>query len=174
MTVIGLLSDTHIPVDAEVLPGQIKKLFHGVDLILHAGDIYNVSVLDELEHIAPVLAARGDDDFDIVKDSRVKERHDITVGGITLTLVHSEPGFGPWAMFPESKGVADPASYQFKTVSGIIVCGHTHMPKVANRGGYLIINPGSPTFPYYIHRPGTVALLTLNSGDAEVHIIQLQ
>ena len=175
MTRIGLLSDTHIPVDAKVLPEQIKELFHGVDLILHGGDIYLISVLDELERIAPVLAARGDDDdFDITKDSRVKEKHNITVDGVDITLAHIEPGFGPWAVFPALQGATEPGNYHFETVSGIIVCGHAHMPKVVDRGGYLFINPGSPTFPLYVHRPGTVAILTLNSGGAEVNLIQLQ
>ncbi len=54
---IGLLSDTHIPEVAGALPYQIAKAFKGADLILHAGDIYTTSVLDNLEHIAPVLAA---------------------------------------------------------------------------------------------------------------------
>ena len=175
MTRIGLLSDTHIPVDAKLIPEQIKELFQDVDLILHAGDIYLISVLDELERIAPVLAARGDDDdLDITKDSRVKEKHNITVDGVEITLAHIEPGFGPWAVFPYIPGATDPGNYHFETVSGIIVCGHAHIPKVVDRGGYLFINPGSPTFPLYVHRLGTVALLTLNSGGAEVNLIQLQ
>jgi len=45
---IGLLSDTHIPEARSGLPPEVKKAFEGVDLILHAGDIYSLSVLDEL------------------------------------------------------------------------------------------------------------------------------
>jgi len=60
---IGLVSDTHIPKSTHVLPPQVKEAFKDVDLIFHAGDIYVVSVLDELEHLAPVLAAEGDDDY---------------------------------------------------------------------------------------------------------------
>ena len=59
---IGLISDTHIPDHADELPEQLKDAFRGVELILHAGDIYTIPVLDELEIIAPVLAAEGDDD----------------------------------------------------------------------------------------------------------------
>ncbi len=59
---IGLTSDTHIPDHAKELPSQLKEAFRGFDLILHAGDIYVVSVLGELERLAPVLAAEGDDD----------------------------------------------------------------------------------------------------------------
>jgi len=170
---IGLISDTHIPVDAKVLPPQIKEIFRGVDLILHAGDIYVASVLDELESIAPVLAAKGDDDQpDVTGDRRVKEKHTLSVGSVTILLTHREPGFGPWAAFPASKeDLADP---YYMEVSGIVVFGDTHVAKVVNRGGFLLINPGSPTFPYYIHRPGTVALLTVSSGKAEVRIVQLE
>ena len=48
---IGLISDTHIPENAEILPAQVREAFRNVDLILHAGDIYVVSVLDEVAAI---------------------------------------------------------------------------------------------------------------------------
>ena len=172
---IGLLSDTHIPVDAKVLPGQIKEVFRDVDLILHAGDIYITSVLDELERIAPVLAVQGDDDdYDITKDRRVKEKHTLTIEGVTISLMHTEPGLGPWSVFPDSRGNLEQASFYYINVASILVFGHSHRPKVQNRGGFLLVNPGSPTFPYYRYRPGTVALLTVSSGEAEVRIVQLR
>jgi len=176
MTRIGLLSDTHVPIDAEALPNQIKEIFRDVDLILHAGDIYDISVLDELERIAPVLAAQGDDDdSDITNDRRVKEKQAFTIEGVAITLTHSEPGLGPWAVFPYPKENPDLASpHYYKKVSGIVVFGHSHIAKVQNRGDFLLINPGSPTFPHYTHRPGTVALLTVSSGEAEIRIIQLR
>ena len=59
---IGLISDTHVPDHRRELPCQLKRLFDGTDLILHAGDIYTTWVLDELENMAPVLAAKGDDE----------------------------------------------------------------------------------------------------------------
>ena len=175
MTRIGLLSDTHIPVDARVLPAQIMEIFRGVDLILHAGDIYLPSVLDELENIAPVLAARGDDDFDVDDDGRVKDKHTLAIEGISISLSHTEPGLGPWSVFPDSRQEPGIASYQYEQVAGVLIFGHSHMPKLESRGGFLLINPGSPTFPYYVHRAGTVGLLTLTSnGAAEVSIVQLQ
>jgi putative phosphoesterase len=82
---IGVISDTHIPYDAETIPPQVKELFKGVDVILHAGDIYLSSVLDELEEIAPVLAARGDDDSALVNE-RVKEKHVLNFQGFSLWL----------------------------------------------------------------------------------------
>ncbi len=49
--IIGLLSDTHIPEAEKELPPELMEAFRGVDLILHAGDIYIPSVLDNLEYI---------------------------------------------------------------------------------------------------------------------------
>ncbi|MFC1991982.1 metallophosphoesterase family protein, partial [Chloroflexota bacterium] len=78
---IGLLSDTHIPSVEKELPEIITSALRGVDLILHGGDIYTPSVLDDLEHIAPVLAASGDDDFgDTLSDERVKGKHILKLG----------------------------------------------------------------------------------------------
>ena len=64
---IGLISDTHVrlpgtrvqlsTLTTEELPIQIKDAFKGVELILHAGDVYSIEVLDMLETIAPVVAS---------------------------------------------------------------------------------------------------------------------
>jgi len=59
---IGVISDTHIPLSANKIPDEIFKHFEGVDLILHAGDLIKLSVLDELRKIAPVEAVYGNMD----------------------------------------------------------------------------------------------------------------
>jgi putative phosphoesterase len=175
MTRIGLLSDTHIPIDAKVLPSEIKEVFYNVDLVLHGGDIYEPSVLDDLECIAPVLAAEGDDDeYDVTSDGRVKRKHDLVIDGINISITHSEPGFGPWSVFAETKEKLEGASFKYDDITDIVLFGHSHRPKVQIRGTYLMVNPGSPTFPYYVHRPGTVALLNINSGEVEVRVVQLR
>ncbi len=175
---IGLLSDTHIRIpgyhanlsqlSANTFPPQIKEAFQGVDLILHAGDIYTLPVLDELERVAPVLAAEGDDDpFDTVNDKRVKWKHAITVEGVTIWLAHqyemwSWSGDETWSWF------------RHEEPPDVIVFGHTHKASLENHGGIIRINPGSPTFPSYKHELGTVGLLTVNSGKVEAQIVQLE
>src|SRR5579859_3759727 len=59
---IGLISDTHIPEACERLPERVFEVFAGIDLVMHAGDIYINRVLDELAQIAPVIAALGNGD----------------------------------------------------------------------------------------------------------------
>jgi hypothetical protein len=54
---IGVISDTHGTLDRRVL-----RVFEGVDLLLHAGDIGSAAILTELEAIAPVVAVRGNTD----------------------------------------------------------------------------------------------------------------
>ncbi len=155
---IGLISDTHIPEAAEVLPPRIIEAFCDVDLILHAGDIYIVSVLDELEVLAPVVAAEGDDDYqEVYRDERVKQQHIIKVGGITILLRHIRP----WS-WPRHEKVPD-----------ILVFGHTHKAMIDNSSGILLINPGSPTFPSYKYELGTIAILGIDSGKVDARIVSL-
>ena len=166
---IGLLSDTHIPDHAKKLPSQLKDAFRGVDLILHAGDIYSPSVLDELERIAPVLAAEGDDDpFAIKNDKRVKSKHVIAVEGVTIWLIHDK------LWFPYSQRASDTVNSQRNGTPDVIVFGHTHDATLEKKEDLLLVNPGSPTFPHYRLELGTVALLTVSAGKAEAQIINLQ
>jgi putative phosphoesterase len=189
---IGLISDTHIPYDAEALPPQVKELFRGVDLILHAGDIYFSSVLDELEEIAPVLAARGDDDSPSV-NGRVKEKHVLNFEGFSLWLTHALPYFPLHSLhsYPFTARSLHAMLYRVYASSDqeveealrevveredlpdILVFGHTHQAVLHRVQGFLLINPGSATFPGYKHELGTVAILTISPGKAEAEIIQL-
>jgi len=187
---IGLLSDTHIPDHARIIPPQLKEAFRDVDLILHAGDIYTTSVLDELECLAPLLAAKGDDDYQPLGDRRVKDRHTLNIEGVTIWLTHEKPIFfatrfrekqiltteGTWLMHkgPEPSPHDSKKDPENETTPDILVFGHTHKPAIENIGNVLLVNPGSATFPYYRYELGTVAFLTVNSGKAEVSIVQLR
>ncbi|MBI2288432.1 MAG: metallophosphoesterase family protein [Chloroflexi bacterium] len=168
---IGLISDTHIPDHAKELPLQLKEVFRGVELILHAGDIYIPAVLDELELIAPVLASEGDDDpFAIKNDKRVKWHQAMTIEGVTIHLMHDKL----WASLPRPEGLPKTINSQNNGHPDVIVYGHTHSSTLERRNGLLLVNPGSATFPHYKRVPGTVGLLKVDSGHADVEIIQLQ
>ena len=166
---IGLISDTHIRIPGhraglsslttEALPGEVKVAFAGVDLILHAGDIYTLPVLDELETVAPVIAAEGDDDpFESVNDSRVKPEHTIEIEGVTIWISH-------YGMWPENTTRKQP---------DVIVYGHSHRSAMDRTDGTLHINPGSPTFPQYNHVIGSVGFLDIKDGRVDARIVQLE
>ncbi|MFC2056328.1 metallophosphoesterase family protein [Chloroflexota bacterium] len=167
---IGLISDTHIPEARAELPPEVKKAFEGVDLILHAGDIYTLSVLDELEEIAPVLAALGDDDYP-GPDDRVKEIHTLKLEGQTLWLVHMRHMLS----FPSKIGLSgNPSEQEKDDRPDIVVCGHEHRIVIESKNGILYVCSGSPTLLQYHQGLGTVGILELDSGKATTHIVQLQ
>lgn len=159
---VGLVSDTHIPEAARELPGQVFHAFQGVDLILHAGDIYSLSVLDELERIAPVKAALGDDDhFSLARDARVSVRHVLDLEGYTVWLTHEGPR-QDWP--PVWQSVQPPAA---------VVHGHTHRAEILRTDGILFAGSGSPTFLHYHRGPGTVAIMEAGAGGLHAEIIRL-
>ena len=166
---IGLISDTHIPYDAEAIPPQVKELFRGVDLILHAGDIYSSSVLDELEEIAPVLAARGDDDSALV-NGRVKEKHVFPYfsSAYLRSFLYRSPASSEQELEEALSEIVER-----EDVPDILVFGDTHKALLRRVNGCLFINPGSATFPDYRRILGTVAILNISDGEAEADLIQL-
>ncbi|MFC1886357.1 metallophosphoesterase family protein, partial [Thermodesulfobacteriota bacterium] len=144
--------------------------FRGVELILHAGDIYLTSVLDELSTIAPILASKGDDDYgEALEDERVKESHVLTIEGVTIWLFH-EYKKSEWCRYEKSgKDSWD----RPEDPPDVLVYGHTHQAAMGRRGPVLRITPGSATFPCYKHKFGTVGLLRVESGKSTADIIQL-
>lgn len=168
---IGLLSDTHIREAAQRLPPQVAEAFQGVDLILHAGDICVPSVLDELEHAAPVLAASGDDDYGaILTDSRVKPKHVLQFEGQTLWLVHDSSYYRSF----KSRQASNPVGQTDLGVPDIVVFGHLHYSVAERHSGILFVNPGSPmSVSSHSARLGTVAILHIDSGKAQVDTLQL-
>ena len=172
---IGLLSDTHIPQAAEALPLEITEAFQGVDLILHAGDIYLASVLDDLERIAPVLAARGDDDWgSTLTDRRVQEKHTLELNGQIIWLTHKRPESLRSLWWVDSlRQRQTSVTHNGLSIPDIVVYGNEHRTVVQRRDNILFVNPGSPTFLGYRRGLGTVAILEIDSLEAEVHILQL-
>jgi putative phosphoesterase len=154
---VGLLSDTHIPV-APLLYPEIKNALHGVDVILHAGDIVLSRVLDELEEIAPVYAAQGNHDGHLDGDPRVKPLHILDLNGFAVALLHVfEPWDSgrPWLSGLLGGGWAD-----------VVVSGDSHLEGMAVVEGTLCINAGSATMPRNRSpRPGHVGFLTLEEGE---------
>jgi putative phosphoesterase len=166
---IGLLADTHIPEAREALPVEVINAFQGVDLILHAGDIYILSVLDDLECIAPVLAASGDDDYGVtLADKRVKRIHMMELEGQTLWLGHERYFLQSHLMQNKSR-----QEQGDRGNPNIVVFGHEHRPTTEHIGDILYVNPGSPTYLDYRRGLGTVGILTIGSGRADVRILSL-
>jgi uncharacterized protein len=163
---VGVLADTHMPGSLRAMWPEVGDLFAEVDLILHAGDICGLSVLDELEQWAPVLAARGNNDYGI-DDPRVEDVFHLDIHGVRVSMVHD--------MEPEDQ----PLDYlRDKFLGGVhadvIITGHTHFERLDWREGVLQLNPGSPVHPHlWSTRLGTVAIVEIGAGHLSARVIHL-
>jgi hypothetical protein len=128
---IGVISDTHLTGADERLKKIIAEHFSDVSLILHAGDLVDLSVLDMFEG-KEVKAVFGNMDYPSVKE-KLPEQLIFEVKGCKLGLIH---GWGaPWGMekkILERLGKLD-----------CIVYGHTHKPANHKIDDVLFFNPGS-------------------------------
>ncbi|WP_419839569.1 YfcE family phosphodiesterase [Candidatus Poriferisodalis sp.] len=174
---IGLISDTHIPEAAPKLWPEAYAAMEGCDAILHAGDIYDISVVDRLHEIAPTWAARGNGD-DGSSGRDVQPDHPLlanawahTFGGVRVGLTHHLP-------VPELSfySVADAIARHFGAEERLDVCvyGDTHVHRIDTLSGVLCVNPGSPTFPRNLSAQfGTVGYLDIVDGVATPSLWQL-
>ena len=174
---IGLISDTHLPEARKTLWPEIHDAFTGVDLIFHGGDIHELWVLDELERIAPVYAARGNGEDGgggrpvQPEDSRVKYAWLLEFEGLWVGLTH----YVPVPERPPNFTLARWVERFFpERTPDIIVSGDTHVERIATIDGVLCVNPGSPTYPHnYDTQFGTIGFLELDSGEVDASVWQL-
>lgn len=181
---LGLIADTHLAGPEERLPELVAVAFAGCDLILHAGDFDHVCVLDELERIAPVVAARGYRDPTSAHGRRIAEAQRTVIAGIAFGLVHdiAHPAYGIRTEGSEARLrlPAEPLhqalARRFKGPVDIVVFGDTHVATVLYEDGVLLINPGSPTYPHFPgarSRKGTIGTLETGPEGVRARIIEL-
>jgi putative phosphoesterase len=161
MARIGIISDTHIPKVASSLPRDLLNALEGMDLILHAGDLIEVSVIDELRSLAPVAAVSGNMDRPEVK-SVLPRRRVLEVEGKLIGLTH---GWGP------PIGIERRVLSKFPEAD-VVVFGHTHKALVERRKGILLLNPGTPNDRRF-SKHLSYAVLTIEDGELKPEIIQL-
>ena len=158
---VGLIADTH-----GLLRPEALEALSGSELILHAGDVGDPLVLEELAKLAPVHAIRGNiDEPESVRRRRGKKRHaddwarelpatlDLELEGLRVHLLHDRKAYG-----------GGPHE--------VVIAGHSHAPLVATRGGVLHVNPGSAG-PRRFTLPVCVGRLDLDEGTAHAAIVHL-
>jgi putative phosphoesterase len=158
---VGVISDTHIPTRAAGVPDAALRLFEDVELILHAGDLSSLAVVNQLSAYAPVEAVQGNVELpEVVAALPIKR--EIVVGGCAIGLVH---------ILGDRAHYARNARTEF-LLARVVVFGHSHIPYVADRDGLLLLNPGSATDRR--RQPTcTVAVLTIADGQPSAEIISL-
>jgi hypothetical protein len=119
---VGLVSDTH----ALVRPQALDWL-RGSDFIVHAGDIVEPAILEALAAIAPLTAVRGNNDHGPWAD-RLPPAALLQAGAVGIWVLHD---------------IADLRRHPAPPDARVVVCGHSHKPRVEQQGPLLVVNPGS-------------------------------
>jgi putative phosphoesterase len=149
---IGVISDTH-----GLLRPEAVVALRGSDFIIHAGDIDEPAILEDLSELAPVTAVRGNVDHGPwarkLPTSVVFE-----VGGVSIYVLHNLQELD---LKPEAAGFAG------------VVCGHTHVPKQENKNGVLYFNPGSAG-PRRFQLPVSVGRLVVHDAKLVGEFVELK
>lgn len=131
MIKIGVISDTHlrqaIPQLAELMQGP----FQDVHMIVHAGDLTELAVLDSFQGKEVVAVSGNMDSLEVKRQLPIKRT--FQVGGFKIGIIH---GWGA------PQGLENKISHEFTEVDCVIY-GHTHTAAVSKRSGILFFNPGS-------------------------------
>ena len=148
---VGLISDTH-----DLLRPQAIDFLRGSDFIIHAGDICDPMVIEELARIAPVTVVRGNNDRGTWANA-LPETELVKIGGIFIYVIHD---LAQLDIDPNGAGVR------------VVVSGHSHKPVIEHREGVVFVNPGSAG-PRRFKLPISVAELVVAGGSVLARIVEL-
>lgn len=148
---IGVISDTH-----GLLRPEAVRALRGSDHIIHAGDVGDAGILDELKAIAPLTVIRGNIDKGAWA-RRLPQTEVVELAGVSIYVVHN---LAELDLKPEAAGFR------------IVIFGHSHMPNQETRGGVLYFNPGSAGRRRF-KLPVTVGKLNIDEGMIEGEIVRL-
>jgi hypothetical protein len=131
-----MTADTHLPVRAKDLPRQLWAAIDAADVVVHAGDWVDVSLLDAIEQRARrVIGVVGNNDGPTLA-ARLPEVARAELDGLRLAVVHET---GPAA------GRERRCAARFPDTD-VLIFGHSHVPwDTVSDSGLRLLNPGSPT-----------------------------
>nr|WP_095876308.1 metallophosphoesterase [Streptomyces sp. TLI_235] len=131
-----LVSDTHVPARARILPGELLERIAAADVVVHAGDWTDTATLDLFEQRAKrLIAVHGNNDGPELR-ARLPETAHADLDGLRLGVVHET---GP-ARGREARCAA------LHPGLDVLVFGHSHIPwDTTAENGMRLLNPGSPT-----------------------------
>jgi uncharacterized protein len=154
-----VIADTHLPRRAGALPEGLIPHLERADLILHAGDLMDCTLLDELAAYAPVRAVRGNLD---PAEAKLQETLQFDFGGVRIAMIHDSG---------RKRGRRNRMRQRFPGAR-VVVFGHSHIPWLEDEEGLLLLNPGSPTDRRW-QPEHTLALLWAENAEVRAEVLAL-
>ncbi len=148
---VGVISDTH-----GLLRPEAERYLKGSDLIIHAGDIGSVEIINRLKKLAPVKAIRGNIDKDKCIEE-FPEALDFKFGNKKVFVIHN---------------IKDMEYNYEEKKFDIIISGHSHKPLIKEENGVLFLNPGSAGKRRF-NLPISIAKLIIKENKISAKIIEL-
>jgi putative phosphoesterase len=160
MITIGVLSDTHLNEPNKWFREKAQLCFADSDMILHAGDLTSISVLDVFA--GKTIHAVHGNMCGLKTLTALPASKTIEVGNFKIALTH-----GVGYMHNTEERLFDAFG-----PTDCIVYGHTHNPVCHRYGPTLMVNPGSFTAGPY-GSSGTYAIITVghNSMEGKIHSV---
>jgi putative phosphoesterase len=157
-----VVADTHTRGRSRQLPAGAWPYLETADHILHAGDVCEPALLDELAALAPVTAVAGNCDAHEVSAWGANDEARVELGGVRIGMIHdSGRTDGRRArlrqMFPGCR---------------VAIFGHSHKALIDDDGELMLLNPGSACDARWGEKP-SLALLECDAGNPRVRLIDL-
>lgn len=171
---IGLVSDTHAPQRCPEVPEAVFTALQGTDLILHAGDVGDLSVLSRLAEVAPVVAVHGNDETHDAPQV-LPEKALVHVAGRRILVVHSHR-LGAEADARADRPddwptiLADRRRLAVEAGADIVVFGHLHVPMAVESEGVLLVNPGIVGHSHVVLRSTVRSVAVMLLAEKDVHV----
>ncbi|MDQ3533480.1 MAG: metallophosphatase family protein [Actinomycetota bacterium] len=133
---VAVIADTHTHGLSRSIPAGAWPYLETADHILHAGDVTDPALLDELSALAPLTVVMGNCDAGDVRAWGATDEASLELGGLRVCMNH-DSGLARnrrarmSARWPRAR---------------VVVFGHSHLPCNDDADGLLLFNPGSPTW----------------------------
>lgn len=179
---VGIIADTHIPQRLNAVPQAVFEIFSEVDLILHAGDIVDPRVLDDLASLAPVKAVRGNVHLvDRTLDPQLPKIQRLHILGYHIVLTHGHGSFVRGSLERVRYWLSPDRDEVNRRIvnwclgtyaeADLIIFGHSHRAYHQRFGQRLLFNPGA-VCPTEGERP-SVGLLTIEREKVSAQLVEL-
>jgi putative phosphoesterase len=169
---VGVISDTH-----GLLRPEALRALQGSDLIIHAGDVGDPKILQELSRLAPVVAVRGNIDTS-GWSADLPETAVTEVGSALIYVLHDVKALDDFLLGRDrpparQKGLVRASRLSPQTAGiAMVVSGHSHKPLQKERDGIIYLNPGSAG-PRRFNLPVTLVRIDVARKPWRIEFVEL-